>query len=60
MDTIKNKDKIVHIRISRALLMMFKKMAKKRKLKTSTYIRLLMKRELIHKKYATRYIVDNL
>ncbi len=60
MDTIKNKEKIMHIRISRDLLMMFKRMAKKRRIKTSTYIRLLMKKELVSKKYVTRYSVDSL
>ena len=55
MDTLKDKEQIVHIRISRDLFDLFKDMADQNSVSASTYIRLLMKRELVRKKYVTRY-----
>ena len=60
MDTLKFKEQMVHIRISRDLLELFKHMAHKRNISASTYIRLLMKRELARKKYITRYKANKL
>lgn len=60
MDTLKDKEQIVHIRISRDLFDLFKDMADQNSVSASTYIRLLMKRELVRKKYVTRYRADRL
>lgn len=60
MDTLKEKERIVHIRISRDLWKFFKEMAKKSSISASTYIRLLMKQELARKKYITRYKANRL
>lgn len=60
MDTLKEKERIVHIRISRDLWKLFKEMAKKGSISASTYIRLLMKQELARKKYITRYKANKL
>ncbi len=60
MDTIKDKEQIVHIRISKDLFDLFKDMSSQNKVSASTYIRLLMKKELVRKKYVTRYRADRL
>lgn len=60
MDTLKIKEQMVHIRISRDLFDLFKDMADHNSISASTYIRLLMKRELVRRKYVTRYRADRL
>lgn len=60
LDTIKNKERLIHLRISRELLDEFKIMAFIEDMSISSYLRILIKKELIRKKYVTRYRADRL
>lgn len=60
LDTIKNKEQLIHLRISRELLYEFKIMACIEDMSVSSYVRVLIKRELVRKKYVTRHRADRL
>ena len=60
LDTIKIKERLLHIRMSKGLADKFRMVAQIKGIDISKYIRILIKRELVRQGCATRHTVDNL